>query len=241
MLAVGVHDEPVVARAAARARSAVEPRPRTRRPGISGLAGRASRSRAARPGRGGPLGVRVVTSSLTAGATATARPASRRARSSRTGPPPTSSQGPTVPSGHWTRTSRRRRRTEPDVDPAELAAGVPATDGQLAADRRVADLDLDPGADRVPVRAGLGQAWSAEPVAHRRRRRGRLRRRRRSARAGPARRRLTSTRSSRPSRLRSASAAPRPRAKSRMPAASATWTNVPSGWPRNRSDGSLLA
>ena len=109
----------------------------------------------------------------------------------------------------------RRRRPEPDVDPAELAAGVAATDRQLARGRHVADPDLDPGPDRVAVRARLREAQ-----------------RRASGPSRPAlppcppptlrqtrdrRRQLTSTRSSRPSRLRSARAAPRPRSKSTMP------------------------
>src|SRR6185437_8004308 len=59
------------------------------------------------------------------------------------------------------------RRPETDVDPAELPPGVTAPDRQLPPHRRVADLDLEPAADRVAVRAGLGDA-ERQPVPHRR-------------------------------------------------------------------------
>ena len=108
-------------------------------------------------------------SSATPWVATTAGSASRRVRWSRTGPRPRGARDPTVPSGHWTRTSAPSRPAEPDVDPAELAAGVPATDRRLPTDGRVAHLDLEPGADRVPVRAGLGQA-EGQPMPGRRRR-----------------------------------------------------------------------
>ena len=49
------------------------------------------------------------------------------------------------------------------MDPAELAADVAAADRQLASHRRVADLDLDPRADRVAVRSRL-VSWSASQL-----------------------------------------------------------------------------
>src|SRR5437773_976906 len=58
------------------------------------------------------------------------------------------------------------RRTESNVDPAELAAGMPATDRQLTAHRRVTDPDLEPGTDRVAVRARLLRA-EGEPAGGR--------------------------------------------------------------------------
>src|SRR2546426_2396867 len=58
------------------------------------------------------------------------------------------------------------RRAEPDVDPAELAAGMPATDRQLTPHDRVADANLEPGTDRVPVRARLLRP-DGEPVCGR--------------------------------------------------------------------------
>ena len=81
--------------------------------------------------------------------------------------------GPTVPSGHWTRTSALLRRAQPDVGPAELAAAMPATDGQLALLDRRTDAGLEPAPDRVPVRARLHAdaapssgraAWSLDPA-----------------------------------------------------------------------------
>src|SRR5690242_8940391 len=57
-------------------------------------------------------------------------------------------------------------RSEPDVDRTELATGMPATDRQLAMDGPVADRDVEPGADRVGVRAGLRDT-DRGPVAHR--------------------------------------------------------------------------
>ena len=83
----------------------------------------------------------------------------------------TVSHGPHSPSGHWTRTLAERRDPEADMDPAELARLVAAADIHLAPDRLVADLDLDPGADRIPVRPGLGHLERG-PVAHRLRGRG---------------------------------------------------------------------
>src|SRR5581483_5524183 len=49
-------------------------------------------------------------------------------------------------------------RAEPEVDPAELAAGMATADRDLAPERRVPEPDLDPGADRVAVRTRLGEA-----------------------------------------------------------------------------------
>src|SRR6476469_8753294 len=45
--------------------------------------------------------------------------------------------------------------TEPDVGPAELPPGLPPTDRELAPGRRIPDLHLEPGADRVDVRTRL--------------------------------------------------------------------------------------
>ena len=103
------------------------------------------------------------------------------------------------------------------MDPAELAAGVPAADRDLRAGPCVADPDLDPGADRIEVRRRLVEAGP-----------------RASGPSAPAARRVagadvppqlhvrlagtTWTRSSSPSRLRSTSAAPRPGRTSTMPA-----------------------
>src|SRR5262245_52243071 len=42
--------------------------------------------------------------------------------------------------------ARRGRRSKPDMDREELAAGVPAPDRDLAMDDRPADLDVDPRA-----------------------------------------------------------------------------------------------
>ena len=55
---------------------------------------------------------------------------------------------------------------EPDVDPAELPAGVTAADGDLVDGRAIADPRLDPRADGVDVRARLVQAHR-RPRAHR--------------------------------------------------------------------------
>src|SRR5437762_7498738 len=57
-----------------------------------------------------------------------------------------------------------RRRTQAEVSPAQLATGVAAADRQLAAQGCLADLHLDPGADRIAVASGLLQA-NAEPVS----------------------------------------------------------------------------
>ena len=112
--------------------------------------------------------------------------------------------GPTSPSGHWTRTSAALGRPQPEVDPAELAAGVAAADRQLAPhasrrrpgprSRRRSASRFGPGwssrsASQWPIGAG------AAAVA----------RRRRCATAVTGSPWLTSTRSSRPSRLKSAS------------------------------------
>ena len=113
------------------------------------------------------------------------------------------SQGPTVPSGHWTRTSRRqpgRARRGPSRARRRRARRRPsAPDG-----RCVADLDLDPGADRVAVRAQLGEA-DGQPVPGR----GAIGAAPstpvlRQSRTGAS--KNTSTRSGRPSRLKSARA-----------------------------------
>ena len=106
---------------------------------------------------------------------------------------------------------RLGRRTEPEVDRAELAADVAAADGQLAAEGRSrrpgprsrprsrrgsgrAAASVTPS--QWPIGAGL--AASPDPTF-------------RQTRTGAP--RLTSTRSSRPSTLKSARAAPRPRSK----------------------------
>ena len=104
---------------------------------------------------------------------------------------------------------RARRAAEPEVDRAELAAGVAAADRHLARRRPWSPARTS---TQAPIASRFG-AWlaqpDAEPVAHR------LPGRRpcphptfrQSATFG--RRWLTSTRSSRPSRLKSTSAAPR--------------------------------
>ena len=74
--------------------------------------------------------------------------------------------GPTSPSGHWTRTSALVRVAEADVDPAELAAGVPAPDRDLPDDGAVADPHLDPRADGIDVRRRLLEP-DRDPVTHR--------------------------------------------------------------------------
>ena len=66
-------------------------------------------------------------------------------------------------------------------------------------------------------------------------------RRRRCARGSTRSRRLTTTRSSRPSRLRSTSGPPRARAKLTIPASSPPSTKVPSAWPMSRLFGSRTA
>ena len=105
------------------------------------------------------------------------------------------------------------------MPPAVLAAGVAAADGDLAAHHRRAAAHLDPGADRIAVGARLLQL-DLDPVAGVRCWC--------CARACAFSQRLTTTRSSRPSRLKSVSAAPRELAKLAMPALSPTSWNLPS-------------
>ena len=54
---------------------------------------------------------------------------------------------------------------EPEVNPTQLTADMTAADGQLAAHCRLTDLHIDPGADRVAVRAFDVGELQAEPVA----------------------------------------------------------------------------
>ena len=129
---------------------------------------------------------------------------------------------------------------ETEMDRPELAAGMTTADGDLALGRLAARADLDPGADRVAVRAVLvrasrrasGPSTAARPP----------RRCRRCAGCSTFSTRWTSTRSSRPSALRSTSEAPRVRSVgSPMPARSAARRNVPFASPRNSSLGSSAA
>src|SRR4051794_33463617 len=64
------------------------------------------------------------------------------------------------------------RGAESHMDGPELTTGMPAPNGQLPMDRRVADGSVDPGADRVDVRLRLRRT-DPDPVAHRDRRGGR--------------------------------------------------------------------
>src|SRR5437879_5941201 len=58
------------------------------------------------------------------------------------------------------------RVAQPEMDPAELAAGVTAPDRDLAAKDAVADARLHPRTDRIDIRRGLQDA-EREPVTHR--------------------------------------------------------------------------
>ena len=125
------------------------------------------------------------------------------------------------------------------MEPTELAAGVPAADGDLTADGALAHPHLDPRTDGVDVRRRLSEP-DRDPVAHRRRSLG-VAVGRRCATASRSTRRLTTTRSSIPSRLRSTSAAPRAGRSRRCPPPPRPSTNVPSAWPISRLLGSRVA
>src|SRR5258706_4607369 len=83
--------------------------------------------------------------------------------------------GPDRPVGPLDADLGARRGAEPAMHPAGLPAVVATADGQLATHRGVPDAHLDPCADRIAVRPGLGRAHG-QPVAE-------LGRRRRVARA----------------------------------------------------------
>ena len=106
----------------------LEPRRGTVRAGSRAL-GPACRSRAGRPGRGGRVSARVAIGSVR---WRLPRPDGRRPAldDRRIRRPSTVCHGPTSPSGHVHADSARRRRPESEMDPAELAAGVTATDGR---------------------------------------------------------------------------------------------------------------
>ena len=82
------------------------------------------------------------------------------------------SHGPTVPSGHWTRSSAFSADPSPRwIQPSWPPACPPPTVSSRATTRSP-DPELDPGADRVAVRTGLAEP-DRRPLAERRRRLGR--------------------------------------------------------------------
>ena len=209
MLAVRVHDEPVVARARrARSRNAASRAGVASRPGAPGA--RRGHAEVGQVDRREPCALpssillsRRAASTGTADADAALdvdEPVRRRP----------SATGPTSPSGQVTRTWASVAGPEPHMLPAQLAADVPAAHDELrgAVAESPAWVSID-RADRVAVAARLARAGTrasrpsragasaVPPPTFRQTRTG-----------AP---RLASTRSSSPSWLKSASAAPRPR------------------------------
>ena len=239
MLAIGVDDEAVVARARAHARAGA---PAARRRSSAGSSGRVARH--AEVGQVDRRRVRVPWPSLVLRQScrrfqAAARWRPRSITCELVGvdvqPRPDLAVGPLARGP-----PRRSALAEPEVDPAELAAGVPAADGQLPPLRR----GRRPATSiQAPMASRFGPACvepDGDPVAHRRR---------------AARRRPTPTLRQSSTRLavvdldeveqavevevgeRGAAAAVEARRSRRSAPASA---NVPSGWPSSRLLGSRM-
>ena len=116
--------------------------------------------------------------------------------------------GPTVPSGHWTRTSAAVASPRPTCDQPSWPPACPPPIVTSREDLRPSGADLDPRADRVAVGAGLFEP-EAQPVAHRAGASLVIPDARHCATLSGS-RRLTLTRSRSPSRSKSTRAAPRP-------------------------------
>ena len=168
VLAVGVDDEPVVAGDVHPLAESLQPGRVERRPAApartSGMpeVGQVDRGQAGRSRR------RRHRSTHSRAGLPRGRRRSRRARSSRSSFASTGIHGPTSPSGQVTRTSASVALAQPEMDPAELAAGVAAADRHLA--RRRAGRPTRTST-HAPIASWFGASWSSrrrEPVAHRR-------------------------------------------------------------------------